>query len=311
MSAITLPASADRSRLRALLALFCGGVAIGASGIFVRWSETGTTATAFWRGALALPPLALWLLLRRRTSTHSGATGDSMRRGLRDWRVFWAGAFFAADIALWQGAVMLTSVATATLEACVAPLLVTLFAWLWWKVRPASGFIVALLLAFCGLVLIVAPNLMNRNAAITGDLLGLSAAAFYAGYLIMIARLRAAYETPVVMLLTTLAFSIVLLPLALSEQFLPKSFAGWMWLAALALIAQCIGQGLIAYALAHLPPTLGSMGIYMQPVAAAVYGWLLLGETLLPMQMVGGVITVTAIGLSALAGRSTLPRRLL
>lgn len=309
MSATTLSARIDRSRLQALLALFCGGVAICASGIFVRWSETGTTATAFWRGALALPPLALWLLLRHRASPQRAA-GDSIRQGLRDWRVFWAGTFFAADIALWHGAVLLTSVATATLEACVAPLFVTVFAWLRWGMKPARGFVVALAMAFTGLVLIVAPNLMNRNTAIAGDVLGMSAAVFYAGYLITISRLRTAYDTPVVMLLTTLVFCIVLLPVALTEQFFPKSFEGWMLLAALALIAQCVGQGLIAYAMAHLPPTLGSMGIYMQPVAAAVYGWVLLGETLLPMQIFGGAITIAAIALSALSSRGSGPRRL-
>ena len=40
------------SEVTALLALFAGALAIGSSGIFVRLSETGPTATAFWRGAL-------------------------------------------------------------------------------------------------------------------------------------------------------------------------------------------------------------------------------------------------------------------
>ena len=48
----------DASELPALLALLAGALAIGSSGIFVRLSETGPTATAFWRGALALPLLA-------------------------------------------------------------------------------------------------------------------------------------------------------------------------------------------------------------------------------------------------------------
>src|SRR5690606_14200496 len=98
--------------------------------------------------------------------------------------------------------------------------------------------------------------------------------------------------------------------LALTEQFFPESLEGWILLAGLALTAQCIGQGLIAYALAHLPATLGSMGIYMQPVAAAVYGWVLLGEALLPMQISGGVTAIAAIALSALASRSSVPGRL-
>ena len=44
----------------ALIALLCGAVCIALSPIFVRVSETGPTATAFWRVALAVP--ALWLM---------------------------------------------------------------------------------------------------------------------------------------------------------------------------------------------------------------------------------------------------------
>ena len=55
-----------RSDVPALLALFAGALAIGSSGIFVRLSETGPTATAFWRGAFALPLLAVWAWLERR-----------------------------------------------------------------------------------------------------------------------------------------------------------------------------------------------------------------------------------------------------
>jgi drug/metabolite transporter (DMT)-like permease len=296
---------AARGRLEpsALIALFAGGSIIGSSGIFVRLSETGTAATAFWRGALALPLFALWIFVAgryaRRTQRPTGFS--AMRAALKDPRMFLAGALFAADIALWQWALMLISVAAATLETSLAPLLITLFAWLSWSQRPSQRFLLSLALALIGLVLIVAPNLLHGEAPLLGDILGLSAAGFYAGYIIVIARLRAAYDTAVVMFLTTLAFALVLLPLALTQKFLPDTPNGWMLLVGLAVCAQVIGQGLMAYALAHLPATLGSVGVYMQPVAAAIYAWILLGETLQPVQIVGGVVTIFAIGLATAA----------
>ena len=66
--------------------------------------------------------------------------------------------------------------------------------------------------------------------------------------------------------------------------------------------AQVIGQSAIAYALAHLPATFGSLGLYLQPLIAAFYAQLLLGEALQPVQIVGGIIVLVAI---ALARRST------
>src|SRR5689334_4551750 len=90
----------ERSELTALLALFAGALAIGSSGIFVRVSETGAVASAFWRGALALPPLALWALLERRPA--AGRARARPHAALLDPMFFWAGVFFAADIALYH-----------------------------------------------------------------------------------------------------------------------------------------------------------------------------------------------------------------
>ena len=85
----------------------------------------------------------------------------------------------------------------------------------------------------------------------------------------------------------TLVFTGLLLPIALTEPFLPQSLTGWGYLVGLALAAQFFGQGLIVYALAHLPATFGSVGLYVQPIAAAVYAWLLLGERIEPFDLLG------------------------
>jgi len=98
------------SELPALVALCAGALSIGSSGIFVRLSETGPTATAFWRGAFALPFLLLWAWLERRSN-------PPLRTALRERRFLWAGVFFAGDLLLWHWSLLLTSIAAATLEA--------------------------------------------------------------------------------------------------------------------------------------------------------------------------------------------------
>jgi drug/metabolite transporter (DMT)-like permease len=296
----------ERSELPALLALLAGALAIGSSGIFVRLADTGPVASAFWRGALALPPLALWALLERRTPV--GVGGASARGGGLDPGFLWAGVFFAADIALYHLSLMRTSVAASSLEANTAPLVVSLLAWALWGERPRLGFLVATLLAFLGLVLMVSPKLRAGGHALGGDLLALGAAWFYAAYILAVARLRARHGTGAVMFASTLVFSLLLLPLpfAMGEAFLPRSAHGWLVLAALALSAQALGQSLIAYALAHLPATLGSLGLYLQVIAATVYAWLLLGERLRPVQLLGGLIVLGGIALArASRGRAS------
>ena len=280
-----------RSEVSALSALFAGALAIGSSGIFVRLSETGPTATAFWRGAIALPFLLVWALIERRRRTAAGQTSASVRDPL----FLWAGVFFTGDLALWHWSLLLTSIAASTLEANCAPLLVTVFAWILWGERPRLGFVLSLALAFAGMLLILAPKLGGGSHGLVGDALGLGTACFYAAYIMVVARLRTRHDTGIVMFASTLVFTILLLPIALTQKFLPSTMHGWWLLIGCALSAQVIGQSLIAYALAHLPATFSAVGLYAQVIAAAGYAWLILDERLAPIQLLGGAVVLLAI----------------
>jgi drug/metabolite transporter (DMT)-like permease len=282
----------DRHEPLALAALFAGGCAIGSSGIFVRLSETGPTATAFWRGALALPFLAVWAWAEARRD------GSRWYRWISDARIFWAGVFFTGDLALWHWSLLLTSVTVSTLEANLAPVFVVLIGWLLWRKRPQRLFVVALVIAFIGVLLIVSPKLGQARGALTGDLLGLGTAAFYAAYMIGVARLGTTYGTGAIMLRTTLIFTVLLAPLMIAQKIFPDTAHGWALLFGLALIAQVVGQGLIAYGLAHLPASFSSVALSVQPLAASVYAASLLGERLALVQIGGGVIVLAAIVLA-------------
>ena len=288
---------APASEFPALCALFVGALAIGSSGIFVRLSETGPTATAFWRGAFALPFLGLWACLERRAQR-------APRPSLREPGFVWAGVFFAGDLLLWHWSLLMTSIAASTLEANCAPILVTLFAWIVWRDRPRPAFLLATACAFGGMLLILAPKLhANAGHALAGDALGLGTACFYAGYLMVVSRLRTRHGTGIVMFTSTVVFTLILLPIALTQRFLPVTPHGWWLLVGCALSAQVLGQSLIAYAFAHLPATFGAVGLYVQVIAAAIYAWLLLGESLAPVQILGAVIVLLSIAVARSARR--------
>jgi drug/metabolite transporter (DMT)-like permease len=89
----------------------------------------------------------------------------------------------------------------------------------------------------------------------------------------------------------------------IGQKIFPDTLHGWMLLAGLALIAQVLGQGLIAYALAYLPASFSSLGLLVQPLAAAVYAAWILDERLTLVQFAGGAIVLTAIVLANRARR--------
>lgn len=239
-------------RLVALIALFSGALAIAWAGIFVRLSETGPTASAFWRGALALPVLAAWALFEARSDARQGR----VRRRAFDRTMLWCGLAFAADLYVWHLALLKTSVAAATLEGNLAPLVMLLLAWLVYRERPSRRMLTGVALAIFGVVLVIAPRPGGGRASLAGDALGVTTALFYGAYLLMVARLREFRGTGSLMFWTTLVFSLALLPFALTEKLLPDTWRGAALLAGLALVAQAFGQGLIACALAH--PGLGA-----------------------------------------------------
>lgn len=284
--------AAERRGRLALAALLVGATAIGVAPIFVRVSELGPTATAFYRQGLSLPVLGLWLLHART----AGPTPTRLAgRGL--WALAAAGLFFAADLAVWHRSINITSVANATLLANFAPVFVAAAGWLFWRERIRGPLALGFVLAFGGAAVLMAHSLTLDAQRLGGDALGLLTAVFYAGYLTLVARGRARYSTALVMLVTSVASAAALLPLALvsGENLLPATVRGWLVLLGLALVSHVAGQGLIAYALAHLPAAFGAVSLLWQPVAAAVFADFILYEPLGVWQLAGAALVLAGI----------------
>jgi len=293
---------------RALPALILGAVLIGLAPIFVRTAGVGPSAAAFWRLALALPLLGL-LLWRL---PQPPAAADPSGNAPQPLRWLWlAGVFFAADLALWHQSIRWTSVANATLLANMAPVFVTLAAWRLYGERVSGRYVVGLLLALAGAATLMADSLSIGPETVFGDLLGIGAAVFYAGYLLGVSRQRKWFNTLQVMFWTTAAGALLTLPLTLvmGETLWPPDLRSWSLLLGLAALSHVGGQGLIAYALAHLPASFSSVSLLVQPVAASLFAWVLLSERFGPQQAIGGAVVLSGIVLCRLALLRPAPTR--
>lgn len=281
----------------ALPALLLGALGIACAPLFVRWSETGPVATAFWRMLLSLPVLGAWWALsaRRGDAAHRPSPRD--RRGLAV-----AGLYFAADLGLWHWSIHFTSVANATLLANLAPVFVTLGAWIGRGQRPSRRFVLALALALAGTwTLLGEAGARNENAPL-GNGLGVLTAVFYAGYILSVSDLRRRVSTAALMTISGAAAAAALLAIALlsGEVLVPASGRGWLVLGGLALVSQVAGQSLIAWALAHLAAGFSSLTLLLQPVCAALLAWWLLAEPLGGQQALGGAIVIAGVMLARL-----------
>src|SRR3954469_6975111 len=280
----------------ALTALLAGATFIALSPIFVRESlaaGVGPTAASFCRVALAVPVLWIVYGLRRRPRVHRSSTKWPL--------LLAAGLAFAGDLGFWHLSIQLTSVANSTLLANLASIFVTLAAWVFLRQRPSGLFLAGLAAALAGVALLVGASAGFGESGLVGDALGVLTAMFYAGYIFAVKGLRDRGETTLqLMAVTSTITAMLLLPAALAsgEQLLPSTAYGWWILVGLALISHAAGQGLIAYALAHLPATFSSVGLLLQPVIAAFFAGVLLADPLVPLQIAGGLVVLFGIYLA-------------
>jgi len=290
---------AERPARLALPALLVGGIAIGFSPIFVRLSELGPIATGFYRLLLALPLLWLWM------------HGEGRRAARGTTRVEWLpiavpGILFAGDILFWHWSITYTTVANATLFANLAPVVVTIGAWFYLRERVSSRFLAGMALAMGGATLLVNASAAMGARYVLGDMLGLITACFFGSYVVAVARLRDRHAASTIMFYSSTVTCVLLLAATLlsGEGLLPGTASGWIVLFALAWISQAMGQGLIAYALGHLPASFSALAILIEPLTAAILGWVWLGEALGVLQAVGGVVVLAGI---AVARRASGP----
>lgn len=283
-------------RRLALIVLLGAALVLGLAPILVRLGEVGPAAAGMWRFAFSLP---LLLILTARP----GAEGVGRPS---KWMAL-AGLFFVLDLGFWHYGIVMTSVANATTLCNLTPVVVTAFAWVVWGQRPGRMFLFALALAMAGAFAMAAGADGGQGSnPLLGDLFSLSVALWYAGYFLAVqAARRTAGAMRVTLWATGLGLPLLLgAAVLLGEDLTPETAGGWAALVGLG-VMHVVGQGGVAWALGRLPASVTAVTILVQPVVAAILGWILFAEALTPVQALGGALVLGAV---VLAQRSTRPR---
>jgi drug/metabolite transporter (DMT)-like permease len=280
---------------RGLAALILGASLLGFAAMLVRWSApAGPLAVGFYRMAIALPPVA-WLAWRARGREAPGASRA------RAWSVL-AGLFFVADLWMWHTALHHTSAANATLLVALAPIWVAVVSVLWMGARLRRRFWLGVILALLGaLVLGFAKG--ARWGTGLGELLGALASLAYGAFTLALGRARRDLSAPEALFWVILCCTVGFggLGLAQGEAFGGYPATAWWALAGLGLGVQVLAWWLITWGMGHVPTNLGAMGLMVQPVATVVLGWLLLGESVRPLQGLGTFLVLAGIAACAFA----------
>ncbi|GAA5170605.1 DMT family transporter [Viridibacterium curvum] len=302
MSDTPVVPDSSNSRL-ALLMLVAGAMCIAFAPIFVRLADVGPVSVVAWRLGLSIPFALFWWWQIR----HRPVTPDRRRDGGRPGR-FWlvvSGVLLAIDLALWHISVHYTSVANSTFILNLAPIFVTIGAWMLFGETIGGGFALALAAAIAGAALLVRASFDVSMRDLTGDLIALAAAVFYAGYQLSVKHCRKYYATAHILAGTAIVTPLVLAPVIflLDEKVIPTSLQGWVAVIGIALICQVIGQGLITSAVRHVRANLASVVLLVQPVTAAWLAVILFNEQITLLRLIGCGLVLAGIVLARRSNR--------
>lgn len=291
-SSSILPATNPVARRRFLpyLALGTGILALSCSAILTKLAHAPGPVTAFYRMTLAaviLAPLFVWNVRK---------LDGKLDRCLLVLPLL-GGLFTALDHAVWNTSVNMTSAANAALLGNTAPLYVALVAWLVFREKLNGKFWLGLAFALGGAAVVMGNDFLNHPTLGVGDLLALLAGAFYGGYFLITQRGRQKLDTLSYVWLATLVAGLFNLALSLALRMPLTGYPPQSYLAllGLALFPQVAGYLLVGYSLGHLPASVVSPTMILQPVLTALLAIPLLGEGLQPAQWIGGLIVLTGI----------------
>ena len=297
------PDSARSINPFAVLAI--GVVVVSFASILIRWAGAEgvpSIAIAAWRlafAALILAPVVGWR-----------GCGEITALGPRDrWLVVAAGAFLAAHFASWILSLEYTSVASSTVLVTTNPIWLALLSFWLFGERISGGVVAAIGLAILGSALIFLADAGAQNpnsngatgrSVALGNLLAILGSLTMCGYLLLGRGLRArvGLVSYIGVVYAVAAVVLMLVAMALGTQLTGYSASAWVMLLALAIGPQLIGHGALNYALAHLPATVIAIGILGEPIGSTLLAWLLLGESIGPMKMVGMAVLLVGIFLA-------------
>jgi drug/metabolite transporter (DMT)-like permease len=282
----------------ALLALFTGIFLSGFSPILVRLSPLDPAATACWR--LLVAAVLSLIFARFQVSLPPRVL----------LAVIFAGFLLAADLVLWNIAIMTTTVMEAALLVMLYPLLVAGVEIIFLK-RPLGWQLVAGgLIAFTGVAVMTAgPGLGSfgsGQSSTTGNLLALTAAFFYAGCLLITARTCRGYDVRAVTFWELISAGLFCVPLLFWEDhgfLVDGGETGFMALYGLITFA---GYYLMNIGLTRISASVAAVLGYGQPVIASVIAFFLLSEVPSGMALAGGVTVLFGLAFASRAARAPL-----
>ena len=270
------------NKQKAYLALTLVNISFGFVGLFVRSSvEAGSDVflTAFVAWFFAALLIYLYAILKKKPITFSFTKPVKYSLWLQ-------GLFFGLTNVFFFSALTRTTIANAEFIHKTMPIWAAIVAYFVLKERFTTRKLAATGLTILGLSLLF--NFDFSSSTFTGDIHAFIASLFFAGMVVNARRLK--HVPHLVSTFFQVAIgSLVALPfVAWNYPYVITDYQQLIIaLVIISVLLTAITQVFLLYAFRHLEASKGSLFMILQPVSAAIVGWVLLGEALSAQSLIG------------------------
>ncbi len=307
---MTIATASERARpsdtTLGVLAILTAVVGLSLGSTMVKATASPGPVVAFWRLLVGASIWHVYIAIRG-TQTSGRRTVD---------RTAWKlaslpGIAFGINLSLFFSGVMRTPIAHAEFIGALTPLIVVPVAAVFLKEKVPRVVMICGVVAIVGIALILSPK-QKSGASYLGDALVASAILCWGAYLLSAKSARQQLDTASFMAVMTTVACITTVPIAILTAHGPSHLAtlptkAWALIGLMGVTSGVISHGLIAWAQQRIPVGTISMLQLGQPGLGVMWGFVFLGEAVIPVQLVGMAIILAAVGTIAWTTSQTRP----
>jgi drug/metabolite transporter (DMT)-like permease len=254
---------------------------MGSIGVLIRHVSVDGSIIAFSRFALGFLFLTFFLLLSKRWGAFNVKISPAL---------FFSGVFLALGVLSYISAIKTTTLANAVFLLYLAPLIASVLGHFLLQEKISAFKALLIILAFVGSLCLLEFNFSLGKTDISGQLFGFAAAFCYAFFIITNRKIapeisgfsRAFYQL--------LFACLTLLPFVIGKIDLPSLRYDGMWLLTIGFFHGFIALTLMILSLCYLQSYEYATVSYLEPIIAAIIGYLIYNEALSSLQFSGGVL---------------------
>ena len=269
---------------RSFLELNLAIIFLSTSGVFGRLIDMAPTLIIWWRCAIAVVLMGIYVKLTRRNLKIKEKGHRSV--------VFWSAFLLAAHWVTYFYSLSLSNIAIAMLTLHTYPAMTALLEPIFLKTRFRLYHLGLAAMVLVGVFILIPSDGGSDNLGLA-VIFGLVSALSYALRNIFTRKVIPSYDGSVMMFFQLVIMTILLLPILYFES--PTSISTeWPFVVLLAIVTTCLGHTLFVHNLKKYEAVTISLLTSIVPVYGILWGVIFLSEVPSLMTVVGGVIILAA-----------------